>query len=225
MSLIISSNNIRKKIFAVIFDMDGVILDSEPLYHEIQQRFFAELGFTVSATEYDGFIGLGMRSMWKYLKKKHRLQISLDELIAENNKKIYQTFSQIENLTTNPNLIPFFEKLEKHGIMLTLASSTQKAIVDIILKKLQITSHFHFVLGGNEVQNGKPAPDIFLLSAKKMKLPAENCLVIEDSKNGVLAAKRAGMFCVGYQNSQDQDLSQADLVVNDFSKINFLEEK
>lgn len=205
--------------------MDGVILDSEPLYQEIQQRFFAELGFTVSTTEYNGFIGLGMRSMWEYLKKKHRLQISLDELIAKNNKKIFQTFSQIESLKTNPNLISFLEKLKKHGIILALASSTQRTIVDIILKKLQITHHFDFLLGGNEVPKGKPAPDIFLLSAKKMKLPAENCLVIEDSKNGVLAAKRADMFCVGYQNSKDQDLSQADLLVNDFSEINFLEEK
>ena len=83
---------------AIIFDMDGVIIDSEPLYYQIQKGFFKELGFTVSKQEYDTFIGAGMQLMWEKLHSKHNLQFTVEQLVTMNNDLIYKTFSNSDSL-------------------------------------------------------------------------------------------------------------------------------
>ena len=101
---------------------------------------------------------------------------------------------------------------------MAVASSTNRELVEIILKKLNLIAYWQSFTGGDEVNLGKPQPDVFLLAAQKLAVAPQKCLVFEDSKNGVLAAKAAGMKVIGYQNSGSgrQDLSAADAIISNF---------
>jgi HAD superfamily hydrolase (TIGR01509 family) len=105
--------------------------------------------------------------------------------------------------------------------MLAVASSSHRRLVQYVLRKLEITRLFDLIISGEDVAHGKPDPEIFLMSAKRLKVRPAECLVVEDAKLGVEAAKEAGMKCLGYRNphSGNQDLSKADIVTDDFSSL------
>ncbi|HPR16725.1 MAG TPA: HAD family phosphatase [Candidatus Cloacimonadota bacterium] len=210
-----------KNPLAIIFDMDGVILDSEPIYKIIQDEFFRELGFHVSDREYDRFIGLGLERMWQIIKSERPLALPIGELIERNNARIHNHFLQIVQLDPMPELLEFLQECRRYNFRIALASSTAKSVIMIILNKLGISEFFDEIVSGEEVAVGKPAPDIFLEAARRLQIPARNCVVIEDSENGVKAAKAAGMFCLGFQNpnSGRMNLENADLVMQNFSQI------
>lgn len=201
--------------------MDGVIIDSEPLYREIQDRVFAELGFSVQDAEYDTFIGLGLKKMWEKLIEYRNLPQSIEALIELNNQQIYEFFRDKEDLEPMPGFLTFLDYCLMKNLKIAVASSTAKSVINIILKKIGVFEKFPTTVSGEEVPVGKPAPDIFLEAAGRMRLSPANCLVIEDSRNGVIAAKAAWMYCVGLQNphSGNQDLSDADMIVKKFDEI------
>ena len=101
-----------------------------------------------------------------------------------------------------------------------VASSSSKSTIHLIIEKLRLSTYFQFLVSGTEVANGKPHPDIFLKAAQLHNVSPENCIVIEDSQNGIMGAKRAGMTCVGFRNpgSGQQDLSEADIVIDDYNR-------
>ena len=202
--------------------MDGVIIDSEPIYFQIQKKVFDKLGFYVSDEEYNTFIGLGVRTMWERLKSFRILSQSIEELIKLNNKMILDFFKEYQEIQTIPYFREFLNSVLKEGMKVAVASSTSKATIKVILEKLNLLKPFDVIISGEEVKNGKPAPDIFLETARRLKLPSESCIVIEDSANGVIAAKKAGMKCIGFSNpnSGSQNLSKADRVIKCFSEIN-----
>jgi len=203
---------------AVIFDMDGVILDSEPIYYQIETKFFRNLGISISDEEYHTFVGLSMIEMWRRIKNNHNLKEVIGALVKSNNKVVFQYFSNSENLQPTPFLEQFIQNLLEKNIKLAVASSSSKKLIKVILEKLMLKKYFEICVSGNEVKNGKPAPDVFLHTANLMKVIPKECLVIEDSTNGVKAAKSAGMKCVGFQNfnSGNQDLSDADMIISSF---------
>lgn len=202
--------------------MDGVIIDSEPIYFQIQKKVFDKLGFYVSDEEYNTFIGLGVRTMWERLKSFRILSQSIEELIKLNNKMILDFFKEYQEIQTIPYFRKFLNSVLKEGMKVAVASSTSKATIKVILEKLNLLKPFDVIISGEEVKNGKPAPDIFLETARRLKLPSESCIVIEDSANGVIAAKNAKMKCIGFSNpnSGSQNLSKADRVIKCFSEIN-----
>ena len=206
---------------AVIFDMDGVLLDSEPIYYQIEKKFFKDLGITISDEEYHTFIGLSMTEMWKRIKNNHNLKEEIETLVNSNNEVGFQHFSNSENLQPTPFLEQFIQNLLENNIKLAVASSSSKKLINVILEKLMLKKYFNICVSGNEVKNGKPAPDVFLHTANLMKVNPQECLVIEDSTNGVKAAKSAEMKCVGFQNSNsgNQDLSDADMIISTFSGL------
>ena len=203
---------------AVIFDMDGVILDSEPIYYQIETKFFRNLGINISDEEYHTFVGLSMIEMWRRINNNHNLKEVIGALVKSNNKVVFQYFSNSENLQPTPFLEQFIQNLLEKNIKLAVASSSSKKLIKVILEKLMLKKYFEICVSGNEVKNGKPAPDVFLHTANLMKVIPKECLVIEDSTNGVKAAKSAGMKCVGFQNfnSGNQDLSDADMIISSF---------
>ncbi len=209
------------KIEAVIFDMDGVIIDSEPLYFKIQEQLFNDLGFTVSKQEYDTFIGAGMQLMWEKLCSKHNLPFTIKQLIIMNNELIYNTFNNLNSLQATDDFISFLTCIKEKGIKTAVASSTSKKIINVILSKLGIIQEFDVVISSEEVLQGKPEPDIFLEAATRLNVDPKKCIVIEDSTNGVKAAARAGMKCIGFsnKNSGKQNLSLANIVVENFANI------
>ena len=206
---------------AVIFDMDGVIIDSEPLYFQIQEELFNDLGFTVSNSEYDTFIGAGMKLMWERLCSKHNIQFTVAELIIMNNEVIYNSFNNSDSLQTIDGFISFLTLIKTMGMKTAVASSTSKKIINVILSKLGIIDEFDIIVSSEEVFKGKPEPEIFIEAAKRLNIDPGKCIVIEDSTNGVKAAVKAGMKCIGFsnKNSGDQDLTLANAIVENFTNI------
>ena len=209
------------KFEAVIFDMDGVIIDSEPLYFQIQEELFNDLGFTVSKSEYDTFIGAGMKLMWERLCSKHNIQFTVAELIIMNNEVIYNSFNNSDSLQTIDGFISFLTLIKTMGMKTAVASSTSKKIINVILSKLGIIDEFDIIVSSEEVLKSKPEPDIFIEAKKRLNIDPGKCIVIEDSTNGVIAAVKAGMKCIGFsnKNSGDQDLTLANAIVENFTNI------
>lgn len=220
-----SNQNQHKKLppfNAVIFDMDGVLVNSEPFYVEVEQTNFRQLGLTISEEEHQTYQGTATDRMWQLIKERHGIEQPVNKLVEMTNNLVTPYFSSLESMNPMPGVKNLIEKLKEKKIPLALASSSYADVIEIILQKTGLKKYFDVVVSSQMTGASKPEPDIFLLAAKKLKAEPENCLVIEDSKNGIAAAKAAGMFCVAFAGpgSELQDQSQADLIVEDFR--NFL---
>lgn len=205
----------------VIFDMDGVLIDSEGFYKEINAQHFEELGVQITEEEYESFIGISADLMWSYIKEKGKLPQDVATLRREEKERKYEYLVR-EPLEPMPGIPALLKKLKEQNYTLSLASSSSRKNIEVIVQKLNIASYFACMVSGEEVKNGKPAPDIFLKAAALAGVAPQNCCVIEDSNNGARAAKAAGMQCVGLRspNSGQQDLSLCNLIIDDFAERN-----
>ena len=205
---------------AVIFDMDGVIVDSEPVYRRLNKSIFKELDIKVDEDTQLSFIGGTTRRKWTILKEKFSLSQSVEELILLQ----HSIFSQEEwdfNRLLFPEALPLLMSLKQQGIPTALASSSDRKRIDLALEQCQLSEYFNEVICGEDFKNGKPHPDIFLHSAEKLGISPTSCVVIEDSHNGLTAAKRANMYSIGVKHKQiNMDLSLANQIVNSLSEIN-----
>lgn len=219
----LGQQNERKEsaIEAVIFDMDGVLIDSEPIYFEIERNTFAHFGATLSDEEHHSYVGVTLESMWQQVLDKHQLNTTLEEALTFHKNNILHTMTNHPSLTAIPDVERWLRWLHEQKIPIAVASSSPHALIDIIMNKTGLGRYFERRVSGEEVENGKPAPDVFLHTANLLSVSPSHCLVIEDSRNGVLAAKAAGMRCIGYRNpgSGDQDLSKADLLVSSYEEL------
>jgi HAD superfamily hydrolase (TIGR01509 family) len=207
---------------AVIFDMDGVIIDSQPYHFAVEEAMCREIGIEVSTEESHSFVGMAGEKVWDYLKNKFGLQKSIEELMAFENKARIEYFSSLENVKPIPGIVDLLEEINEHTIKTALASSSSIEVINIFISKLGLAHYFQHIISGNSVASGKPDPDIFIHTAQALQEAAADCVVIEDSANGVKAAKLAGMKCIGFKNANSgaQDLSLADRVIDDFGAIN-----
>lgn len=208
---------------AVIFDMDGVIIDSEPIHFEVDMQTMKDLGCNISVEELEKYVGTTNKYMFADIKKNYNIRKSVEEIInyrvemAEN--KVMQ--SELEPIEGIRELLI---DLKNKSIPAAIASSSPRDFIDIVVSKFKLQEYFKYITSGEEVENGKPAPDVYIETAKKLGIFPKECTVIEDSKNGVLAAKAAGMKCIGFQNinSGNQDLSMADNIVKSILEIKFI---
>jgi HAD superfamily hydrolase (TIGR01509 family) len=209
--------------YAVIFDMDGVLINSEPLYYEVEYNLYREFNLPVSRAEHESIIGMPMSKIWEIFKHKYGLEKSIEELVEIHFKRMLCLVESMETLNSIHGIPELIYELKKHNFKLAVATSTARKLALVMLKKIGILSDFDIIVCGDEVRIGKPAPDIFLKAASLLAVSPSHCLVFEDSSNGVLAAKSAKMKCIGYLNpdSGAQNLQKADTVIDDFKKINW----
>lgn len=200
--------------------MDGVIIDSEPTHQRLEFEMYKELGLNISAEEHINYVGTSSVDMWGMIRKKHDLNKSPEELLMYGREKYWDAL--------NTNQVPLVDgsaalisQLHKQDFIIQVASSATRPTVDKVLEHFNLGHFFKYRIGGNEVALSKPNPDIFIKAALQSGSSPENCLVIEDSANGIKAAKDAGMFCIGYANpgTGNQDLSMADLVITHLNEI------
>jgi len=205
----------------VIFDMDGVLIDSQPLHFDIDKEVLKRAGVSPAQADVERHAGMANKDRWPMYKREFGLNLSADELINLHVSILMKLFHETDLKLINgiPELLNL---LKDSGIKTALASSSSLALIDLVLEKLQIRKYFDIIFTGENVKNSKPDPDVFLKTAEMLHSPPEHCVVIEDSANGVQAAKRAGMVCVAYKNphSGNQDLSRADLIITSFHEIN-----
>jgi beta-phosphoglucomutase len=205
----------------VIFDMDGVIIDTEPIHHFAFITQFAELGIAVPDEEYASFLGSSTRNVFQRLKQRYNLPQEIDELMKRKRELFNKAFDESTTLDLLGNVRALIEDLQQHGVQMVLASSASKATITRVFQRFGLTPYFTHLVSGEDFTNSKPDPAIFLHAAAVSETPVEQCIVIEDSANGVAAAKAAGIYCIGYASphSAGQDLKQADLIVQDFSEL------
>lgn len=209
---------------AVIFDMDGVIIDSEPAHVKFEKEIFKNLGIAVTEEEHMGFVGTTSYYMWETLRVKNELKQSLEELVSNDRVQYLEYLKSDKNeVVLIEGVREFIKELHDNGVKLAIASSSPLDVIKIVVNRYELQEFFDELVTGDYVENSKPSPDVFLYAANKLGVKPEECIVIEDSCNGTKAAKNAGMKCIGYKNlnSGDQDLSCADIIMDSFLKINY----
>jgi HAD superfamily hydrolase (TIGR01509 family) len=205
----------------VIFDMDGVIIDTEPVHHHAFFTQFGELNIPVSEDEYATFLGKSTRNVFQHLKQKYQLTQGIDDLLKRKRAIFNARFDTDADLDLLPGVRALIEDLHAHGVQLVLASSASKGTIARVFNRFGLAPYFTHLVSGEDFAESKPNPAIFLHAAEVSGTPVGECIVIEDSSNGVAAAKAAGIYCVGYasEHSVGQDLQQADLVIRDFAEL------
>nr|WP_320147244.1 HAD family phosphatase [uncultured Anaeromusa sp.] len=187
-------NHAARKFSAVIFDLDGTLVDSEPLYLEADQKIFRPLGIIVDAEHKKPYTGLSSHCFLADIKKQYSLSLSVEELLLRKNAA-YMELAQ-ERTHVFPEMRTFVNLLKEHGYPLAVASGSSKEVIDAVLEAADLRNYFDVTLSSAQVKHGKPAPDVFLEAARLLKKPPQSCLVMEDSRYGVEAAKQAQMSCI-----------------------------
>lgn len=207
----------------VIFDMDGVIVDTEPVHRYAYFKQFNELNITVSEEMYTSFTGFSTRNTFQKLKEVFIIEHEVEDLIQRKRNIFNDAFDSKADLELLKGVENLIKELHQNGMQLILASSASKVTIERVFNRFKLHDYFTHVVSGEDFPKSKPHPAIFEHAASLSIAPKENCIVIEDSTNGIKAAKAAGIFCVGYNSihSEAQDLSEADVIINHFNEMDF----
>ncbi|KDN55528.1 HAD family hydrolase [Flavobacterium seoulense] len=207
----------------VIFDMDGVIVDTEPVHRYAYYKQFAELNIEVSEELYTSFTGNSTRNIFQKLKDIFKLEQEVEDLIQRKRSIFNDAFDTKKDLELLAGVRNLIEDLHQNGVQLILASSASKVTIERIFNRFDLHQYFTHKVSGEDFPKSKPHPAIFEHAASLSIAPKESCIVIEDSTNGLIASKAAGILCIGYNSlhSKNQDLSIADFVVNHFDELNY----
>ncbi len=211
---------INKKIKAVIFDMDGVLVDSEPVIESAAISALKEYGVDARPEDFISFVGAGDGRFIGGVAEKHGLSYK-----EEMKDRLYEIYFQIleDKLGVFEGVIPLLDRLEKERYILALASSADRIKVEANLKAAGIREgYFERILAGEDVSRKKPSPEIYFKTAEKLGVAPGGCAVVEDALNGVKAAKSAGMRCIGVSTSfsaEELAASGADYVCGDISEV------
>ena len=205
---------------AVLFDMDGVIINSEQEYTKSEIEIAASLGITLTSEFFSKYAGVYINVMWKDIVKMYNLSTDVALLIEQEEKKMREYYASGKLNIIKPS-IELMETLHTNKILCAIVTSSISDNVKSIISRLNISEYINTVVSSDMVEKCKPAPDIFLKCVEKLKINRNECVIIEDSKSGCIAANTAGIKVIGYQNlcSGNQDLSTADLIVHDISNI------
>lgn len=203
---------------AVIFDMDGVIVDSEPRHERAFLEIVREIGYAEKLDmQFADYIGRSDTLLWVDFLQKHRPPHSLEDLLGRKRERVVQILQREEPLF--PGLFDLVEKLNGR-YLLALASGSERAVVEAVLDIKNLRRFFPVVVTSSEVKNGKPAPDIFLRTAELLGVAPGDCCVIEDSKPGVAAGLAAGMQAIAITNTHPaNELQHATHVVKTYPEI------
>jgi haloacid dehalogenase superfamily, subfamily IA, variant 3 with third motif having DD or ED/haloacid dehalogenase superfamily, subfamily IA, variant 1 with third motif having Dx(3-4)D or Dx(3-4)E len=209
---------------AIIFDMDGTLVDTEPFNTEIERRQFEQNNLTISEEEHKKYLGTASEAMWREIVERYSLSKPVNQLVEENHAECVAYFSELKEIPVMPGVIDLLEKLQLRGVPTAVASSSTPEMIDLILSRTHLKKYFKVIVSTQEVGKSKPAPDVFLKTAQKLGIDPSKCLVVEDSKNGIAAAQSAGMACIAFQseNSDPANHKEADAVIRNFKQLETL---
>lgn len=202
---------------AVVFDLDGVLWDGEPLYHEAFNIVLAPYDHRLSEDEYARIIGRSVEAAWDWVCDRFNLSDPLDGFLRAYDGTVLELLKRPAQPL--PGVRPFIEELRRRGVPIAVASASLRRWVDATLRGLKLQDDFDATVSADEVGNAKPAPDLFLAASERLGVPPQLCLAIEDSLAGVRAAKAAGMFVVQLRAASTAlpPIDEADLVLDSFA--------
>ncbi len=206
---------------AVLFDMDGVIVNTEPLHKKAYYKMFETLGIAVSDELYASFTGASTRKVCTELVEKFNLSLTHSDLAKIKRSHFKHYFDTDPDFDLLSGVRELLQHYYKNGIKLVLASSASMNTINWVFEKFDIDKYFVGKISGADLKESKPNPEIFLKASEIANEKPENCMVIEDSTNGILAAHRAGIFCAAYKSkhSKLQDYTHANIVVDAFEEL------
>ena len=203
---------------AIIWDMDGVLVDSEEMHVQAEAVTLKHYGIDLKFEDIGDFMGMRLRDYFKALGEHFGVDLPIDELMDHHVKNLEIYYG--EKFPPVPNVKETLEKLAPNYKM-ALATSMEHKMANIYLKRMEIESYFQVVIGGNDVQNGKPDPEVFAIAAQKLGVTPEESVVVEDATNGIKAGKAAGCTVIARSahHNAEQDLSLADHIIKDLLEI------
>ena len=203
----------------VLFDMDGVLVDSEPFICKAAIMMFDELGVSVFPDDFHPFVGMGENRYIGGVAEKHGIQVDIEKVKA----RTYEIYEHIVKgkLTPLPGVHEFIGECRRRGLRLALATSADRVKMEVNLREIRLApSTFNSVINGLEVENKKPFPDIYLLAAERIGLNPAECLVVEDAVSGIKAGKAAGCRCLGITSSfAAVALAEADWICSSLAEV------
>ena len=208
---------------AIIFDMDGVLVNSEPLHRKAYFNMFEEFNLNVSNRLYESFTGKSTSAICKELCEIFDLSISHEKLMLSKRKHFKTIFDNDPKFQMIDGALSLIKNYFYNNLTLILASSASMTNINRIFKKFDLDKFFKAKISGADLKESKPNPEIFIKAAKLSGFSKSECIVIEDSTNGIIAAKSAEIFCIGFNspNSKNQNYNEADLITNDLNEIMF----
>lgn len=203
---------------AVIFDLDGVISDSQRLHDKANAEILRSYGIKISPQAITNrWAGIPQRKVFEGIFKDNNIQPDIDKAVFDKWELVKKNIGKIKEI---PGATKFIKKLHEEKYSLAVASSANADFINRVLNVLKIISYFIAVVDADEVRHGKPSPDIFLKTAEKLNINPSGCLVIEDAPTGVQAAKSAGMICVAITTTHSkEELKLADIIIDSFKEL------
>ena len=207
---------------ACIFDMDGTIIDSMGLWHDIDVAYFEKYNKELPGTYQSEIEGMSMYETAVYTKNTYGFEDSIEDIIAEWNQMAEDYYSS--RIKFKPHVEEFFLFLKKKGILLGVATSNSRYLFDALSESIGLGRYMDTVVTGEDVVNGKPNPECYLIAANRLGVETADCLVFEDITVGLRAAISAGMkTCAvadSYSEKQwNEKVKMADYYINDFNEI------
>jgi len=203
---------------AVIFDMDGVLLDSEPLHYEAVRQALAEQGVDFPFDDYARYLGTTLTSTWDELCERYPITMTLEQFEARYNADVLKHYQAGAPLISGAREL--VEQLREAAVPIAVASSSHRMWVNAALEGAGLSHYFDQTTAGDEVSMGKPSPEIYLKAAEKLGVDPARCIAIEDAPAGVESANAAGMKVVLVRSELTQDLNlTSDWQVNDLTEF------
>lgn len=205
--------------------MDGVIVDSEPIHEKAEMEICREFGMEVSKSEWDNFRGKKLEDIFSYANEKYGTGNEPIEKMIERKIETYLIYA-LSDMQLVAGVYDFLKELEKNRkYRYALTTSGRKYQQEKILKKFNLENFFQIMVTAEDVKNGKPHPEPYAITVEKLNELPSNCLVLEDSDNGILSAKAAGCQACGFTTTFDRnrlELAGADVIVADFLALSKL---
>jgi HAD superfamily hydrolase (TIGR01509 family) len=209
---------------AVIFDLDGVLADSEPSWDDIDAKLLSEYGVAYRGEHHREVLGVSYKGSVEFFKKTFGIAEPTEELMKRRGEIATEFFANKIGLF--PHVKEVLEELRDMRLRLAVATSSVSASARPFLDRHQLTSFFDIIITGDEIERGKPAPDIYLRAVEKLNITSAECLVIEDSLSGITAAKAAKMRVAAIPDRRFVDPreyeKQADYLLKDLSEVRAL---
>jgi HAD superfamily hydrolase (TIGR01509 family) len=213
-----------ERIEAVVFDMDGVLVDTEHLWDEVREALTEEWGGRYTPEAQEAMMGMSSPEWSRYLHEVVGLREPPEVINAEVVRRMLERYEA--DLPVVPGAVEAVRRLAAAGYRLAVASSSNRELIDAVLRRLELTSVFDVTVSSEEVARGKPAPDVYLETARRLGVPPGRCVAIEDSASGIRAAHSAGMRVIAYPNRHyppaAEVLGLADVVVDGLAEVGAL---
>ncbi len=210
---------IPSRVRAVIFDMDGVIINTHDAFYRCIIKWAEARGLVLTREKLMNWGSLDSNQFWSRMKIEFHLREDIETLISSHNKD--EEIREYSKIGLMVGLVDFLERLRGHGICTAIATSGRQFRMNYILDHFNIHGKFHAVFCNDDIQNPKPDPEIYLLAASQLNYSVHECLVIEDSRNGIRSARSAGMTCFAHtrNGSNWENLEEANETFDSFDEL------